>query len=38
MARRRRQLFANWAVGFGLAMFTVWTLAPILWLAVSSLM
>ena len=38
MARRRRQLFANWAVGFGLALFTVWTLAPILWLAVSSLM
>jgi multiple sugar transport system permease protein len=38
MARRRRQQFANWTVGFGLALFTVWTLAPILWLVVSSLM
>ena len=38
MARRRRQQFTNWTVGFGLALFTVWTLAPILWLVVSSLM
>ena len=38
MARRRRQQFANWAIGLSLALFSVWTLAPILWLVVSSLM
>ena len=38
IAGRRRQQFANWAIGLSLALFSVWTLAPILWLVVSSLM
>jgi multiple sugar transport system permease protein len=38
MAAKHRRRVAGWGVRFGLALFALWTLAPIGWLVLSSLM
>ena len=38
MSRARRDLLGRIGVGAGLALFVVWTLAPVVWMVVSSLL